>query len=110
MNSLADWIEGQFTAATLAQLAALAAAALAAWLVYLITRRWYVTRSEAGIRLGGVVLVAGVSGVVNLPCVSTWAVLGQQIRRWLNSNLRLRVFNWTMAALLVLSLAPVLQL
>lgn len=60
--------------------------------------------------LGGVVLVAGVSGVVNLPCVSTWAALGQQIRRWLNSNLRLRVFNWTMAALLVLSLAPVLQL
>ena len=58
MNSLTDWIEGQFTPATLAQLTALAAAALAAWLVYVVTRRWYVTRSEAGIRLGGLVLEA----------------------------------------------------
>ncbi|MCB1670593.1 MAG: LysE family translocator [Gammaproteobacteria bacterium] len=60
--------------------------------------------------LAGVGLVAAVAGVINLPCVSTWAVLGQQVRRWLNSNERLRLFNWTMALLLVLSLAPVLTM
>jgi len=60
--------------------------------------------------LSGVALVALVFGLINLPCVSTWTVLGQQIRRWLNNNLRLRLFNWTMALMLVLSLAPVLML
>ena len=58
--------------------------------------------------LSGVVLVGIIFGLINLPCVSTWTVLGQQIRRWLNNSLRLRLFNWTMALLLVLSLAPVL--
>ncbi|MEX2131558.1 MAG: LysE family translocator [Pseudohongiellaceae bacterium] len=60
--------------------------------------------------LEGVGLVALVFGLINLPCVSTWTVLGQQIRRWLHNNLRLRLFNWTMAVLLVLSLLPVLWL
>ena len=60
--------------------------------------------------LTGVGLVALVFGLINLPCVSTWTILGQQIRRWLTNNLRLRLFNWTMAAMLVLSLAPVLLL
>jgi len=60
--------------------------------------------------LSGVVLVGLVFGIVNLPCVSTWTVLGLQIRRWLNNTLRLRVFNWTMALMLILSLAPVLML
>ena len=60
--------------------------------------------------LAGVAMVALVFGLVNLPCVSTWTVLGQQIRRWLNNHFRLRLFNWTMAFMLVLSLAPVLLL
>lgn len=60
--------------------------------------------------LTGVALVALVSGLINLPCISTWTVLGQQIRRLLNSSARLRLFNWTMALLLVFSLAPVLKL
>jgi threonine/homoserine/homoserine lactone efflux protein len=60
--------------------------------------------------LAGVGLVSLVFGLINLPCVSTWTLLGQQIRRWLNNTLRLRLFNWTMALLLVLSLAPVLRL
>lgn len=60
--------------------------------------------------LAGVGLVALIFGLVNLPCVSTWTVLGQQIRLWLNNDRRLRLFNWAMAALLVLSLVPVLRL
>jgi threonine/homoserine/homoserine lactone efflux protein len=60
--------------------------------------------------LAGVVLVATVFGLINLPCVSSWMILGQQIRRVLNNHLRLRLFNWTMAVMLVLSLAPVLSL
>lgn len=39
---------------------------------------------------------------------STWITVGQQLTRFLNNPHRLAVFNWTMAALLVASLYPVL--
>ncbi len=58
--------------------------------------------------LDAVLLVAAVFGAINLPAVGTWAVLGQQMRRVLANPARLRAFNWTMAALLVASLWPVL--
>ena len=56
----------------------------------------------------GALAVAAVFALVNLPSVATWAWGGTQIRRWLNGPGRLRAFNWTMAALLVLSLYPML--
>ena len=55
-----------------------------------------------------ILVTAGVFGAVNLPSVSTWTVLGQQMARLLTNPRRLSLFNWTMAALLVLSLYPVL--
>ena len=58
--------------------------------------------------LWAVVLVAGAFAAVNLPSVSTWTVLGVQMRRILNNHTRLRLFNWTMAALLVGSLLLIL--
>lgn len=54
---------------------------------------------------GAVLLVAIVFGLVNLPSTSLWAVLGVSLRGWLSSPARLKAFNWTMAALLVGSLA-----
>lgn len=56
----------------------------------------------------GVAVVAIVFGVVNLPSVGTWAVLGQGMRRVLTNPARMRAFNVLMAVLLVLSLYPVL--
>ena len=56
-----------------------------------------------------IALVAIVFGAVNLPSVSSWTVLGQQMQRFLTTGMRLRYFNWTMAVLLVLSLIPSLQ-
>ncbi len=56
----------------------------------------------------GILLVAAVFGAVNLPCISVWTVMGQQVRRVLTNPARLRAFNWTMAGLLVASLAPLL--
>ncbi len=55
-----------------------------------------------------VALVALVFGAINLPSVSLWTLIGQQLRRVLTNARRLTIFNWTMAGLLVLSLAPVL--
>ncbi|MEO0766035.1 MAG: LysE family translocator [Pseudomonadota bacterium] len=58
--------------------------------------------------LAAIVLVAVVFGAINLPSVSTWTIVGQQMARFLTNKTRLRAFNWTMAALLVASLYPVL--
>ena len=52
-------------------------------------------------------LVALVFGAINLPCVSLWTVLGEQLRHVLSNPRRLRVFNILMALLLVGSLYPV---
>jgi len=58
--------------------------------------------------LAAIGLVALVFGAINLPSVSTWTIVGQQMARFLTNTARLRTFNWTMAALLVASLYPVL--
>lgn len=55
-----------------------------------------------------VLIVAAVFGAINLPCVSSWTLLGQQLQRLLTSRRRLVVFNVSMAVLLVASLYPVL--
>jgi threonine/homoserine/homoserine lactone efflux protein len=58
--------------------------------------------------LVSVLAVAAVFAAVNLPSVGVWAAVGTQLARVLTSPWRLRAFNWTMAALLVASLYPVL--
>lgn len=58
--------------------------------------------------LNAFALVALVFGLICLPTVTLWTVLGQQVARFLTNPKRLRTFNWVMAALLVASLYPVL--
>lgn len=56
----------------------------------------------------GSMIVAAIFAAVNLPSVSVWAWMGVQVRRWLGSAQRLRIFNGSMALLLVVSLYPML--
>ncbi|MEM6595639.1 MAG: LysE family translocator [Pseudomonadota bacterium] len=67
-----------------------------------------VTIYSFGPSLWAVAAVAGTFGLVNGPAVSSWTLLGTQLRRVLTNPLRLRVFNWTMAGLLMVSLYPAL--
>jgi threonine/homoserine/homoserine lactone efflux protein len=53
-----------------------------------------------------VVLVSLVVMVVNGPCVATWMGFGVGLRRFLDRPVMMRVFNLTMAGLLLASLAP----
>lgn len=55
-----------------------------------------------------VLLLAGLSAIINLPSVAVWAVFGTSLRRWLARPRVLRVFNVTMALLLLGSLWPIL--
>ncbi len=73
--------------------------ALTAVATYTLPDRYVVT----------VLVVALVFGAVNLPSVSTWVVFGSALRHSLSNPKMLRAFNWTMAALLILSLYPALR-
>lgn len=75
-----------------------------AWAMALGATSAYVTDHGVAAYL----LVAIVFACVNLPSVSLWAYAGQKMRLILSNPTRLRVFNYTMAGLLILSLLPVL--
>ena len=47
--------------------------------------------------------------LINLPCIATWVLAGEALRLLLTNPGRLAAFNWAMAALLILSLWPVLR-
>ena len=67
-----------------------------------------VTVYASGTSFGALLLVTAVFGAFNVPCITAWTLLGQQMARVLTNPSRLRAFNWSMAALLVASLYPVL--
>ena len=67
-----------------------------------------ITLYATGRDLAAVLWVAGTYVAVSAVSTTSWTVLGQQMRRFLNSPARLRAFNWVMAALLVATLIPVL--
>lgn len=60
--------------------------------------------------ISAVLVVCVVFASINLPSVSLWAYAGERLRAFLSDPRRLVQFNWTMAALLVLSLWPVLEI
>jgi threonine/homoserine/homoserine lactone efflux protein len=57
--------------------------------------------------LTSILIVGAVFGAINLPSVSVWTILGQQMARILTNTTRLRAFNISMALLLIGSLYPV---
>ncbi|MGH1367617.1 MAG: LysE family translocator [Maritimibacter sp.] len=58
--------------------------------------------------LRDVLIVTAVFGVINLPAAGCWAVIGTQLTRLLQNPKWLRLFNWSMALFLLISLIPVL--
>ncbi len=57
--------------------------------------------------LVSLLLVAAVFGAINLPSTGSWALLGAQLRRFLGDRVKLRVFNVTMALILVATIYPI---
>jgi threonine/homoserine/homoserine lactone efflux protein len=55
-----------------------------------------------------IVALTAISVVITLGSVSCWTLFGAYMRRFLHTEKRRRFFNYTMAALLVLSILPVL--
>lgn len=57
--------------------------------------------------LWALLVVTLVFGMINLPSVSLWTLVGQKLQILLTSRVRLQIFNATMAILLLGSLIPV---
>jgi threonine/homoserine/homoserine lactone efflux protein len=57
---------------------------------------------------GGVLLIAALCGLIAIPCCVAWTLFGASLSRLLMDPRVSRPFNWTMALLLVASIAPTL--
>jgi len=77
-----------------------------AWFMAITAISAYAPQDQ-GIVMGSVI-VAVVFATVNFPSITIWAWMGVPVRRWLGSARRLRIFNVSMAVLLVVSLYPML--
>ncbi|MDH4249475.1 MAG: LysE family translocator [Deltaproteobacteria bacterium] len=66
----------------------------------------YVPRLNFGVALA---VYAAIFALITAPCVSVWAAGGSALRQWLTQPLWRRVFNLSMAALLLASLYPLLR-
>ena len=76
------------------------------WLIALAVASEF-TRADR--QLGQQLMQIGlVFGAVSIPCMLPWVLLGTGVRTLLRSHTRLRLFNFAMALLLVVSLIPVL--
>jgi threonine/homoserine/homoserine lactone efflux protein len=75
-----------------------------AWTMALTAVTAYTIPSQPIVSL---LLIAGIFGLVNLPSVSSWALMGVQLRRFLDDPLKLRIFNVTAAIILVATLYPI---
>ncbi|MGE0210579.1 MAG: LysE family translocator [Parvibaculaceae bacterium] len=77
-----------------------------AWMMSLTAMAAY-TSTESPVL--SVLIVGLVFILVTMPVVSVWTGFGVVLREWLNDPMRLRMFNITMAVLLVASLWPMLR-
>jgi threonine/homoserine/homoserine lactone efflux protein len=76
-----------------------------AWIIALGALTAYTTVGGAMTR--EVALIAFVFALVTFPSLAVWAWFGTALGRWLGRPGARAAFNWTMAAFLALSLAPV---
>jgi len=75
-----------------------------AWVMALTAMSAYRQPSDS---IASVFVVTLVFGAITVPSVLAWALLGTQVRRFLTDARRMRIFNVSVAVLLVGSLYPI---
>lgn len=80
-----------------------------AWFMAISAITTYASTAGGGSKLIQVLLVVLVFGAVNFPLVACWGLFGSAMRRFLQDPKILKIFNLTMAVLLVASLYPIVQ-
>jgi threonine/homoserine/homoserine lactone efflux protein len=59
--------------------------------------------------LAAIGLIALICGAINMPSVFIWVLLGSKLQRLLNSDVKLKAFNYSMALLLLATLYPAIM-
>ena len=67
-----------------------------------------ITLYAPGRTIGAVMWVVGAYVLCSVISTTSWTTIGRALKRFLQAPRRLRLFNWTMAGLLVVSMLPVL--
>jgi threonine/homoserine/homoserine lactone efflux protein len=80
-----------------------------AWFMAISAITTYASSVSGGSKLSQVLLVVLIFGTINFPLVACWGLFGSGMRRFLQDPQKLRIFNTTMAVLLVASLYPIVQ-
>ena len=80
-----------------------------AWFMAISAITTYASTAGGSSKLVQVLLVVLIFGLINLPLVACWGWFGSAMRRFLQDPKKLKLFNWTMAILLVASLYPIVQ-
>jgi threonine/homoserine/homoserine lactone efflux protein len=78
-----------------------------AWFMAISAITTYASSAGDVSKLSQVLLVVLVFGAINLPLVTCWGWFGSAMRRFLQDPKNLKMFNITMAVLLVASLYPI---
>ena len=80
-----------------------------AWFMAISAITTYASASGGASKFSQVLVVVLIFGVVNFPLVACWGWFGSAMRRFLQDPKNLKMFNVTMAVLLIASLYPVVQ-
>jgi threonine/homoserine/homoserine lactone efflux protein len=80
-----------------------------AWFMAISAITTYASSAAGGSKLSQVLLVVLIFGAINFPLVACWGLFGSAMRRFLQDPKILKIFNVTMAILLVASLYPIVQ-
>jgi len=75
-----------------------------AWTMALTAISVYATSAEPQ----DILLVSLIFGLVNVPSVSLWTTAGKQLQGILQAPIKIKMFNYSMAGLLVFSIVPML--
>jgi threonine/homoserine/homoserine lactone efflux protein len=78
-----------------------------AWFMAISAITTYASSASGGSKLSQVLLVVLIFGAINLPLVACWGWFGSAMRRFLQDAKNLKMFNVTMAVLLIASLYPI---
>ena len=78
-----------------------------AWFMAISAITTYASSVGGGDQLSKVLLVVLIFGTINFPLVACWGLFGSAMRRFLQDPKKLKIFNITMAILLVASLYPI---
>ena len=77
-----------------------------AWVICITAVSLFLPKDEG--LISSIIFLVFLSSVINLPCISCWAIFGTFIRNFLKNTIAKKIVEWLMAILLVLTATTIL--